>query len=226
MRKVLNVGGGFKQISLPTFYDGWEHILLDIDPTGQPDVVCDARELSNMPPGDYDAVYCSHNLEHYFRHDVGRVLTGFLHMLSADGFAHIRVPDIGTLIQIVAENNLDIDDVVYTSNVGPITARDVLYGYGPEIQRSGSDFYAHKTGFTVKSLTNILLQFGFRYVYTTASNLEIAAFAFSAVPTEFAAELLSLPRPLPADGPPPIALNFDGPLTSTIQTEHSKENTQ
>jgi hypothetical protein len=193
MRKVLNVGGNNREIPLPTHYREWEQILLDIDPRGSPDVVCDARELSKMPSSDYDSVYCSHNLEHYYRHDVIKVLAGFLHLLKADGFVHIRVPDMGALIQIVVQKSLDIDDFIYQSPAGPITVRDVIYGYGAEIEQSGNDFYAHKTGFTQKSLFKILHSAGFGWVYVSVDNLEIIAFAFINKPNAYATTLLNLP---------------------------------
>ncbi|HET9736059.1 MAG TPA: hypothetical protein VFP62_12375, partial [Burkholderiales bacterium] len=68
MRKLLNVGGNTKDIPLPENYRGWENVLLDIDARGNPDVLCDARELTKLAGATYDAVYCSHNLEHYYRH--------------------------------------------------------------------------------------------------------------------------------------------------------------
>ena len=37
----------------------------------------DARELASMAPQSFDAVYCSHNLEHYYGHDGNRALRGF-----------------------------------------------------------------------------------------------------------------------------------------------------
>lgn len=37
--KVLNVGGNSKDIALPALYEGWEQILLDVDPQGKPDIV-------------------------------------------------------------------------------------------------------------------------------------------------------------------------------------------
>ena len=37
--KVLNVGGNSKAIALPPIFDGYEHLLLDIDPTGKPDLL-------------------------------------------------------------------------------------------------------------------------------------------------------------------------------------------
>jgi hypothetical protein len=184
MKRVLNVGGGNKGIPLPPAYQGWEHVLLDIDPKGGPDLVCDARELTTLPPGQYDAVYCSHNLEHYYRHDVPRVLAGFRHVLKEDGFAEIRVPDLADLMQTVVRRGLDVDDFLYESPAGPITVRDVLYGYGVEIERSGNDFWAHKTGFTKKSLTAMLVRCGFPIVYNGSGNFEVAAFAFKRPPTE------------------------------------------
>jgi SAM-dependent methyltransferase len=107
-KKVLNVGGNSKAISIPKHFEGWTHDLLDIDPRGKPDIVCDARKLTTLAPDLYDAVYCSHNLEHYFAHDVPKVLRGFHHVLKPDGFAEIRVPDIALLMRTVVEKDLDL----------------------------------------------------------------------------------------------------------------------
>jgi SAM-dependent methyltransferase len=191
-RKVLNVGGNNKKIPIPAQYDGWEHVLLDIDPKGFPDVVCDARNLTGLPGDDYDSVYCSHNLEHYYRHDVEKVLAGFLHVLKDEGFAYIRVPDMGELMQIVSQRGLDIDDFLYQSPAGPISVRDVIYGYGEEIESSGCDFYAHKTGFTQKSLMAILHNAGFPFVFPRVGDLEISAIAFKNKPSDYAAALFRL----------------------------------
>ncbi len=196
IRKVLNVGGNSKAIPLPPQYDGWDHVLLDIDPKGNPDVVCDARELISLPEAVYDSVYCSHNLEHYYHHDAKKVLAGFIHVLKADGFVFIRVPDMSAVMQIVVANNLDIDDVLYQCPAGPIMVRDVIYGWGKEIERSGCDFFAHKTGFTEKSLTNLLDTAGFPWIFTEAgNNLEITAFAFKDEPSEYLTQLLNITKP-------------------------------
>lgn len=193
MRKILNVGGNSKAIALPAFYEGWEHLLLDIDPKGKPDVLCDARLMTDLAPAVYDVVYCSHNLEHFHRRDVPKVLAGFRHVLKADGFVHLRVPDIGAVMQAAVQRNLDIDDVLYQSAAGPITVCDVIYGWGREIDRSGNDFFLHKTAFTTKSLVPRLHAAGFANVFVGTGNLEIVAYAFTAPPSDFAAELLKLP---------------------------------
>ncbi|NOT15871.1 MAG: class I SAM-dependent methyltransferase [Methylotenera sp.] len=192
MKKVLNVGGNNKAIPLPPQYADFEHILLDIDPTGLPDIVCDARELNQLEQAQFDAIYCSHNLEHYYWHDVPKVLAGFLHVLKEGGFAQIRVPDIEDLMKIVVEKGMDIDDVLYQSPAGPIKVIDVLYGFTKQIERSGVDFYAHKTGFTKKSLQNVLAQAGFSSVYFSIGNIEIRAIAFKGQPDENCRKLFGL----------------------------------
>lgn len=193
MKKVLNVGGNSKAIPLPPQYSEFEHLLLDIDPKGSPDIVCDARNLTTLESGQFDAVYCSHNLEHYYRHDVQRVLAGFLHVLKDGGFAHIRVPDIQELMRITIDRGLDIDDVVYQSPAGPIMVLDVLYGYSVEIERSKKDFFAHKTGFTHKSLLKALQKAGFSKIYSAARNLEVSALAFKVAPDHDTRLLFNLP---------------------------------
>jgi SAM-dependent methyltransferase len=180
--RLLNVGGNTKAIPLPPRYAEFEHVLLDIDPTGGADIVCDARDLSALEPKQFDAVYCSHNLEHYYRHDVPCVLAGFLHVLKDGAFAHIRVPDVQEVMKITTERGLDIDDVLYQSPAGPIMVLDVIYGYSVEIERSGQDFFAHKTGFTQKSLRQALSKAGFSTVDVGTGNLEINAIAFKGTP--------------------------------------------
>ncbi len=143
--RVLNVGRGSNTIAIPAHYEGWEHVLLDVNPAQKADVACDARELATLPAALYDAVYCSHNLEHYWRHDLPRVLAGFVHVLHAGGFAEVRVPDLRAVFAEMMKRGIDIDDTLYQSDAGPITVNDVIYGFGRQIAQSGNDFYAHRT---------------------------------------------------------------------------------
>lgn len=193
MRKVLSVGGNSKEIPLPRVYDGWERFILDIDPGCQPDILCDARDMLGLPADEYDAIYCSHNLEHHYHHVLPKVLAGFRHVLKPDGFAHILVPDVGAVIQTVVEKNLDIGDVLGITTAGPVTVRDVFYGYGVELERSGNDFFAHRSGFTKKSMLEALRASGFPYVILdTLRPWEITACAFTEPPTPFATKLLGI----------------------------------
>ena len=121
MKRVLNVGGNSKNILLPHQYDGFEHVLLDIDAAQAPDVVCDAREMAQrLEPATFDAVYCSHNLEHYYPHDVQKVLAGFVHVLKEPGFAQVIVPDIADVMRACVSRGMALEDVLYQSTAGPI----------------------------------------------------------------------------------------------------------
>jgi len=193
LKRVLNVGGNNKAIALPAQYAQFEQLLLDIDPAGSPDIVCDARNLATLEAGAFDAVYCSHNLEHYYRHDVPKVLAGFLHVLKDGGFAQIRVPDINAVMRATIEQGLDIDDVLYESPAGPIMVLDVLYGYSVEIEQSGQDFFAHKTGFTQKSLVKALQRAGFAKVFSGLGKFEISALAFKGEADKETRALFGLP---------------------------------
>jgi SAM-dependent methyltransferase len=195
-RRVLNVGGNNKLIAIPPYFAGFEHLLLDIDPRGGPDIVCDARELTALRSRRFDAIYCSHKLEHYCPHDVPRVLKGFLHILKDDGFAEIRVPDLDLVIKDYVEKKMDLEDVLYTSPAGPITVRDVCYGYGKEIEQSGVDFYAHKTGFTYKSLSRALMAAGFKYLLRRPGRpYELLLIGFPNEPTKIHEDLLGFKKP-------------------------------
>ena len=180
-RMVLNVGGNSKVVGIPPHYNSWVHHLLDIDPRGKPDILADARELLKQPAATYDAIYCAHNLEHYLHHDARKVLNGFLHVLKDDGFAEIKVPDILAVMKKAVAEGLDLDDQLYVAPSGPIQVRDVIWGYGTEIESSGNDFYSHKTGFSPKSLTAFLENAGFAEVFLDGAGperLEVAAIAF------------------------------------------------
>ncbi|MFZ4478325.1 MAG: class I SAM-dependent methyltransferase [Rhodoferax sp.] len=194
--RVLNVGGGSKEIPISPWYRDWSHLLLDIDPLTGADVVLDARDLTTLPDGLFDAIYCSHNLEHYYQHDVTKVLAGFLHVLKPDGFAEIHVPDMQQVMQHFVANGADMHGVLYESAGGPISVHDVMYGWGKQIAASGVDFYAHKTGFTPNSLREVLLAAGFAEVWINASPTEfsIGALAFKQTPTAAQREMLNLPN--------------------------------
>ena len=192
-RTVLNVGGGSKSIPIPDHFADFEHLLLDIDPRGQPDVVKDARKLTELAPAQFDAIYCSHNLEHYFPHEVPQVLAGFRHVLKPEGFAEIRVPDLDKVFRTYVEKGLDITDVLYRANIGPVTVRDVIYGWSVEIQRSGQEYYAHRTGFSQTTLADDLTRAGFRQVYRRPGRaFELNVLAFLAPPSDDLRAILKL----------------------------------
>jgi hypothetical protein len=181
MMKVLNVGGGPTR-QLPPQYDGWKQCLLDIDPATNPDLCLDARELCTLDANQFDAVYCSHNLEHYYKHEVPVVLKGFHHVLKEGGFVDVSVPNIRGLCSAMIASNLDINDVWYRTGQGvPITFHDVMFGWGLQVE-FGNPWYAHKTAFTPLSLSEAFSRAGFAEVIVSDQGSNLFAKATKSCP--------------------------------------------
>ena len=195
MKRVLNVGGNSKDIALPSQYRGWQQVLLDIDPASGADIVCDARSLGSLAPAQFDAVYCSHNLEHYHRHEVQQVLRGFVHLLAPAGLVQVRVPDVQAVMHDAVRRGLDLEDELYASPSGPVSVLDVLYGFGKEIERSGQPYFAHKTGFSPRSLMRALQRAGFVHVYSATAHLEVQCIGLLQPPDPATRRAFGLPPP-------------------------------
>jgi hypothetical protein len=93
----------------------------------------------------------------------------------------------------VSQRNLELDDPLYQSTSGPITVNDVIYGFGKQIAASGNDYYAHKTAFTKRSISERLREAGFAFVFVAPGPYEIRALAFRQAPTGDQRALLGLP---------------------------------
>lgn len=196
-RRVLNVGGGSQAIPLPDAYATFERVLLDLNPNAGADIVLDVRELTSLEPQQFDAVYCSHNLEHVRKHEVPIVLAGFLHVLKPGGFAHIIVPDLQELMVACVQQGIDLDGLLYESPMGPITPLDVLYGHSGIIEHSGQNYYAHRTGFTSRTLANVVEASGFGPMFCQQGNLELNLITFNGDPDPALAGLFNLPITTP-----------------------------
>ena len=128
--------------------------------------------MGSLEADQYDAVFCSHNLEHFYRHEVPQVLAGFMQVLKPDGIVDIVVPNLGYLFAEIHARSHDVDDVWYRTVSGPVTFHDVLYGWS-QAMGDGNLYYAHKCGFTALSLHKTLTDAGFTdiQVVENASNL-------------------------------------------------------
>ena len=199
-RRVLNVGGQSRAIPLPSAYATFEQVLLDLDPSVGADIVLDVRELTSLAPQQFDAVYCSHNLEHVRQHEVPVVLAGFRHVLKPGGLAHIIVPDLQELMLACVQQGIDLDGLLYESPMGPITPLDVLFGHGGLIAESGQDYYAHRTGFSRRTLANGVEASGFGPMFCQQGNLELNMITFNGDPDPELAALFDLP-PNPPGSP-------------------------
>lgn len=177
-KKVLNVGGGVKGV-LPERFRDYKQVVLDIDPLVRPDICCDAMEMKRfIGRNTYDAVYSSHNLEHFYAHQVPVILGNMNYVLKSGGFVEIRVPDIITALKDMELRGLDLEDTLYMAPCGPIATLDMIYGYRKQIAASGQPFYAHKTAFTPKSMFRLLKETGFINAEIVQASLELQVLAY------------------------------------------------
>ena len=179
-KRLLNAGSGAPRagrLSRLFATGGWEEFRLDIDPDTSPDLVGSVTDLEDLFPAEsFDAILCSHVLEHLYAHEVYPVMVQFRKVLRPDGFALIMCPDLVAVAEQLLEKGLA--GVVYNAPVGPIRVLDMLYGHSQSIEQ-GRHYMAHRTGFSSERLGNLLLQAGFPTVNTrTDEHFELCALAF------------------------------------------------
>jgi hypothetical protein len=177
-RRVLNAGSGSRSARQlhPLFAPAsWDELRVDIDAESEPDVVASIADMGEaVADGAFDAVWCSHVLEHLFAHEVPLAAAEFRRVLGRDGFALITSPDIETVAAMILEGGLD--RIAYQSPSGPITAHDMLFGHSPSLAR-GRWAMAHNTGFTCASLGDILVAAGFAEVVAKRQRFDLWAVA-------------------------------------------------
>ncbi|MGA7936446.1 MAG: methyltransferase domain-containing protein, partial [Kovacikia sp.] len=175
MKSILHVGcGPYHPEALPTMLrpPEWREIRLDINPAVKPDILGSITDLSAVPNESVDAVYSSHNLEHLYAHDVPIALAEFYRVVKPGGFALITLPDIQQVAEYVAQGKLE--ETLYVSPAGPISAIDILYGLRTAISE-GNEFMAHRTAFTGETLSQKLQAAGFTRVEIHRDELNLWA---------------------------------------------------
>ena len=161
-RLVLHVGPGHKnngaKLPLNLQGQGWSEVRLDIDPNNEPDIVGSILDMKAVSDQSFDVVYSSHNIEHVYEYQVEQVLQEFWRVLKPGGYVLITCPDLQCIGQWLLDDRLT--DNAYQSPAGGIRPLDMLYGHCASIA-SGNPYMAHKTGFTLTSLSAALKKVGF-----------------------------------------------------------------
>ena len=163
--KVLHVGCGKQTLaSFPKLASSgdWQEIRLDINPEVAPDLVGTMTDMASVESASMNVVYSSHNLEHLQDHEVLIALGEFLRVLVPGGIAVARVPDLQSVCELVAKDQLF--DTAYVSPAGPIAPIDMLFGLRTAIE-AGNLFMRHTTGFTASSLKWKMREAGFQYAF-------------------------------------------------------------
>lgn len=142
---------------MPDWLTGLDEVRLDIDPDVGPDIVASMTDMGEIGP--FDAIYCSHALEHLYPHDVATALGEFRRVLRPGGKVMVIVPDL--------EGVEATDEPLFMSASGPISGRDMIYGLARYVAES--PYMAHRTGFVAATLAKALSDAGFER--TAASRL-------------------------------------------------------
>lgn len=173
---LVNVGSGPKGSAwLPAMFAAWRELRVDVDATVAPDILADVTDLSSIESGSVDAVWSAHCLEHLYLHQVSQAVAETFRILSDDGFWCLIVPDLQVIAEYIARDRLH--EVVYESQAGPVTAHDMIFGFGPQLARGRSSM-AHKCGFTPSLLLQKLQEVPFaEIVLRRRANGELAAAA-------------------------------------------------
>ena len=162
MRRVLNAGSGPPGAnSLPLAFDrfGWKELRIDIDPRNGADCVGSIADMrSFIEDASFDAIWCSHCLEHLYDHEAEPALSEFKRILRDDGFALISSPNMDAIAKLLVSE--DIESVAYVAPAGPIRLLDMIFGHSRSIE-AGHAHMAHKTGFTADRLGRMATKAGF-----------------------------------------------------------------
>jgi hypothetical protein len=176
-RVLVNVGCGPRNAAtLPSYFDNWRQLRVDVDPSVEPDIIADLTDLSAIGDGSVDAVWAAHCVEHLYEHQVRIALAEFRRVLREDGFVCVIVPDLQAVAKYIVDDRLH--EPLYHSPAGPVAAHDIFFGFGAAIA-SGRTSMAHRCGFTPGSLLRCFQQhqFGELLVRRRPADLELAAVA-------------------------------------------------
>lgn len=149
-KRLLHVGCGGD--AKPEWATEYTETRLDIDGSHNPHIVASMTDMGDI--GEFDAVYCSHALEHLFPHEVVTALSEFRRVLNPEGFAMVLVPDL--------EDVKATEDVILDAPCGPITGLDMIYGKRDVL--ADRPYMAHKTGFVKDTLKKAFDAAGFSKV--------------------------------------------------------------
>lgn len=164
----LHVGCGLtgrEHVSAGLRLAPWREIRLDIDPGMKPDIVASITDMEAVPEASVDAVYSSHNLEHLHAHEVPLALREFRRVLRPEGFLVLTCPDLLSVCRRIVDGQADRP--AYHSPAGPVTPLDMLFGYRGLLAQGYLDM-AHRTGFTMDMLADLVSEAGFASVLCKA----------------------------------------------------------
>lgn len=158
-------------------FAGWTEVRLDIDDQYGADIVGDMRDETTWRPqcatsyaaeNPFDAVFCSHALEHLHLYDAPKCLATFRSVLKADGRLYVVVPNFEAACRHIIEGR---GEKLYDSPAGPIFAHEVIFG--KELWTHQNLFQRHLTGYTPDLLRGIFVGAGFKILNMSCDKLNL-----------------------------------------------------
>jgi ubiquinone/menaquinone biosynthesis C-methylase UbiE len=150
---ILNVGCGKTPLKNQTkAFDGWKELRVDSYDNETVDVISSITDLKEIEDESVDALWACHVVEHCYWHDLPKVFNSMVRVLKKDGFAVIRVPDLASIADKIKDGLLE---TIYDSEGGDICVIDMIYSHRGLVEKYGEGM-AHKTGFTPKSMSQVL----------------------------------------------------------------------
>lgn len=176
MKKLLHAGCGSKLNKVPHEFGAMKEVRLDLNPQVAPDIIASIVAMPMVEDESFDAVFCSHCLEHLYAFEVAMALREFARVLKSGGMLRIHVPDLQSIGGKIALD--EIDSILYPSLIGFITPLDMLYGHQGSVG-SGNLYMQHRTGFTQSLLKRRLEDAGFGKIdIDRETKFELVAHAF------------------------------------------------
>jgi glycosyltransferase involved in cell wall biosynthesis len=175
---VLNVGCGQTRLDAQSkFFVDWDEIRVDAYDNPTADIITSIVELEKIPNESVDCVWASHVVEHNYWHQLPALFNNMLRVLKEDGFAVVRVPDLGSIADKIEDGLLEIE---YNSSAGPVSVIDMIYGHRGFVESWGEGM-SHKIGFTKKSMEQVLGMLNIKS-YVKNGGGEVVAMIFKTEP--------------------------------------------
>lgn len=170
---LLNVGCGDRHVrrGWPYFCD-WEEIRADLY-VEDADIKCDIVKLAGVPDSSVNCIWASHVVEHLYWHELPETFGNFMRVLKPNGCAIVIVPDLGAIADRIKDGLLEPVREYNNCSLAPI---DFIFG-GREYHARDGIGQLHKTGFTSKSMGQILNNLGIKS-YIREQNFQVFAVCY------------------------------------------------